>query len=127
MPPRKRPGLGKGLDALIPQTEKPISHIPADIPAGFKEFPVNAITPNPRQPRASFDADELSELAESIQEHGIIQPQIITHGEKPDQYSLIAGDYPDRAAAIAARERLPDGLKRSGVWPRTFGSINKPE
>ena len=40
-------------------------------------------------------------------------------------YSLVAGDYPDRTAAIAARERLPDRLERSGVWPRTFESIQK--
>ena len=40
-------------------------------------------------------------------------------------YSLVAGDYPDRAAAIAARERLPKRLERSGVWPRTFESIQK--
>ena len=40
-------------------------------------------------------------------------------------YSLVAGDYPDRAAAIAARERLPKRLERSGVWPRTFESIKK--
>jgi DamX protein len=38
-------------------------------------------------------------------------------------YSLVVGDYPDRAAAVAARERLPAAIKRPGVWPRTFESI----
>jgi septal ring-binding cell division protein DamX len=42
-------------------------------------------------------------------------------------YSLVAGDYPDRKAAVAARDRLPGGLAGSGAWPRTFESIQKSE
>jgi len=40
-----------------------------------------------------------------------------------DWYSLVAGDYPDRDAAIAARARMPAALAEAGIWPRTFGSI----
>ena len=60
-------------------------------------------------------------------EHGIAEPHAIFERDLKGRpwYSLVAGDYPDRAAAIAARERLPKGLARSGIWPRTFGSIHK--
>ena len=42
-----------------------------------------------------------------------------------DWFSLVAGDYPDRDAAVAARSRLPKPLDGAGVWPRTFGSIRE--
>ena len=60
-------------------------------------------------------------------EHAIAEPHAIFERDLKGRpwYSLVAGDYPDRAAAIAARERLPKGLARSGIWPRTFGSIHK--
>jgi DamX protein len=60
-------------------------------------------------------------------EHAIAEPHAVFERDLKGRpwYSLVAGDYPDRAAAIAARERLPKGLGRSGIWPRTFGSIQK--
>ncbi|MCB1773460.1 MAG: SPOR domain-containing protein [Gammaproteobacteria bacterium] len=62
-----------------------------------------------------------------VRRHGIQQPYAVFQRELKGApwYSLVAGDYPDRAAAIAARARLPAGLERSGVWPRTFESIYK--
>jgi DamX protein len=60
-------------------------------------------------------------------EHAIAEPHAVFERDLKGRpwYSLVAGDYPDRAAAIAARERLPKALGRSGIWPRTFGSIQK--
>ena len=60
-----------------------------------------------------------------VREHAISAPHAIFERDLKGKpwYSLVAGDYPDRAAAIAARERLPSSLGRSGIWPRTFGSI----
>lgn len=60
-------------------------------------------------------------------EHAIAEPHAVFERDLKGKpwYSLVAGDYPDRAAAIAARERLPKALGRSGIWPRTFGSIQK--
>ena len=113
MPPRKRPGLGKGLDALIPQTETPLPPIAADAPNSVNEIPVNAIAPNPRQPRSIFDAEELTELAASIQEHGIIQPLIITHGENPNRFILIAGERRLMAAKKAGLVTVPAILRDS--------------
>jgi septal ring-binding cell division protein DamX len=62
-----------------------------------------------------------------VRDHAIEEPYAIFARDLKGKpwYSLVAGDYPDRDAAIAARGRLPSGLERSGVWPRTFDSIQK--
>ncbi len=64
-----------------------------------------------------------------VRDHGIKEPYAIFARDLKGKpwYSLVAGDYPDRDAAIAARGRLPKGLERSGVWPRSFGSIQKSQ
>jgi len=113
MPPRKRPGLGKGLDALIPQSETPTPQISAESHTGVSEISVNAITPNPRQPRSIFDDHELSDLAASIQEHGVIQPLIVSPGEQPGQYTLIAGERRLIAAKQAGLRTVPTILRDS--------------
>lgn len=122
MPPRKRPGLGKGLDALIPQPEKPSNQFSPDpsegILDGVREISIHVIEPNPRQPRSSFDREELSELAASIQEHGVIQPLIITHSEKPEHYTLIAGERRLMAAKQAGLETVPAILRDSSEQNR---------
>jgi len=118
MPPRKRSGLGKGLDALIPQVETSVPQIPADSHTGMREIAVNAITPNPRQPRSTFDEGELSELAASIREHGILQPLIITTGEQPGQFTLIAGERRLMAARQAGLKTVPVILRDSSEQER---------
>jgi DamX protein len=62
-----------------------------------------------------------------VRKHGIQQPYAIFARDLKGKpwFSLVAGDYPDRDAAVAARAQLPGGLKQSGVWPRTFESIIK--
>jgi ParB family transcriptional regulator, chromosome partitioning protein len=87
---RKRPGLGKGLDALIPQDSGFLPQQPSG--SGVQEISVEAISPNPRQPRVHFDGDELSDLANSIREHGVIQPLIVTQDNLTGKYILIAGE-----------------------------------
>ncbi|RME35759.1 MAG: hypothetical protein D6793_06905, partial [Thermoflexia bacterium] len=62
-------GLGRGLEALIPLEEGA---------PGIQELPVDAIRPNPHQPRMAIQEHELVELALSIQTHGILQPLIVT-------------------------------------------------
>ncbi|KAA3644963.1 MAG: ParB/RepB/Spo0J family partition protein [Chloroflexi bacterium] len=104
---RKRSGLGKGLDALIPPSE---SQLPK---SGVQQIPVKAIKPNPRQPRTNFDEGELSELAASIREHGVIQPLIVTQGSKPDGYTLIAGERRWQAAQLAELEQVPAILREA--------------
>jgi ParB family chromosome partitioning protein len=101
---RKRSGLGKGLDALIPQgSEFQLNHTAS----GVKEIPVTGIRPNPRQPRTNFDPGELDELMASIQEHGIIQPLIVSSGPSPEEYILIAGERRWLAAKEAGLSSVP--------------------
>ena len=97
MSPRKG-GLGKGLEALIPAAEETAAQ-------GVTEVPLASITPNPHQPRAPIRDQDLVELAASIEEHGVIQPLIVTR--TPDGYQLIAGERRWRAARLAGLATVP--------------------
>lgn len=97
----KKSGLGKGLDALLPAAD---NHLPE---SGVRQIQTSKISPNPRQPRANFDAGELDQLATSIREHGVIQPLIITAGESADSYTLIAGERRLMAAKLVELEEVP--------------------
>ncbi|MEJ5226119.1 MAG: ParB/RepB/Spo0J family partition protein [Anaerolineales bacterium] len=96
------PGLGKGLDALIPTGTGSQT-----APGGVSQVPVARIRPNPRQPRAVFKPEDLAELADSIREHGIIQPLIVTRGEDDDYYTLIAGERRLQAAKQVGLGQVP--------------------
>ena len=90
-------GLGRGLAALIPQ--RPTTN------GGSIEIPLARIRENPRQPRLRMNDDALNDLAESIRQHGVIQPILVT--ETIDGYTLVAGERRVRAARIAGLERIP--------------------
>lgn len=108
----KRPGLGKGLDALIPT--HPEGEILSEF-GGVLEVPLMLIDTNPHQPRKGFDEEKLQELAASIQEHGIIQPLVLSTQEagKKGKYALIAGERRLRAAQIAGLESVPAVLREA--------------
>lgn len=96
-----RPALGRGLSALIPKT---------NITPGIETVDIDLIVPNPEQPRTSFDVDTLNQLADSIREHGVLQPIIVTalqSGLGPATYQLIAGERRLQAARLAGIERMP--------------------
>lgn len=95
-------GLGRGLEALIPGGNlQPVSNInPASVP-------LDSISPNPHQPRSRMNDEELRELADSIREHGIIQPLIVTQTNEDGKYTLIAGERRLRAARLAGLESVP--------------------
>ncbi len=97
----RKTGLGKGLDALIPASD---SAVPA---SGINLLLVSQISANPRQPRTIFNSEELRELAHSIREHGMIQPLVVTEGEEPNQYLLIAGERRLQAARLAGLAKVP--------------------
>jgi ParB family chromosome partitioning protein len=90
-------GLGRGLAALIPQRGPTTS--------GSIEIPLARVRENPRQPRLRMDDDALAALAESIRQHGVIQPVLVT--ETIDGYQLVAGERRVRAARLAGLERIP--------------------
>ncbi|HLF79988.1 MAG TPA: ParB/RepB/Spo0J family partition protein [Dehalococcoidia bacterium] len=100
----RRGGLGRGLDALIPNLQPSVEEVDVDL-----------IAPNPHQPRSLFDADALTELANSIREHGIIQPLIVSRpnerGSAP--YQLIAGERRLLAARQAGLARVPVIVKEA--------------
>nr|WP_317621311.1 ParB/RepB/Spo0J family partition protein [Streptomyces sp. CBMA123] len=80
---------------------------PAPVPgASFAELPLDAITPNPRQPREVFDEDKLAELVISIREVGLLQP-IVVRQVAAERYELIMGERRWRASREAGLERIP--------------------
>jgi len=89
-------GLGRGLGALITERETESSEI--------KEIMLTDIIPNPDQPRRTFDEEKLNELAESIKEHGLLQPILV----KPEgnKYHIIAGERRYRATCLAGLDRI---------------------
>jgi len=104
-----RRGLGKGLGALIPG---------AEAPSGVTEVRVSEITTNPRQPRHDIPAESLRELADSIREHGVLQPLIVTEIAPPGanrlpRYQLIAGERRWRAATLAGLAVVPVLVKEA--------------
>ncbi len=98
----KKRGLGRGLDALIPSGS---DQIPSR--QGMLQVPVENIQPNPRQPRTSPETENISQLADSIREHGILQPLIVLSKGAGGSYTLIAGERRLRAAQKAGLEFVP--------------------
>ncbi len=107
-------GLGRGLDALIPQ--RPIGEM--TISSGVREIQIAQIEPNPSQPRKKFAPNALDELAESIREHGLLQPLVVKEIQTPygSRYQLIAGERRWRAAQRAGMSTVPAILK--GATPQ---------
>ena len=97
----KRNALGRGLDSLIS-----IDEVRTDGSSAISEIDIERISPNPEQPRISFDADSLDELAASIAEIGIIQPLSLRKVDG-DDYQIIAGERRWRAAKMAGLTTVP--------------------
>jgi len=91
-------GLGKGLDALFAEDTR-------ESESGVIEVKITEVMPNKNQPRKSFDEEKLEALADSIKEHGIIQPIIVT--QKGDLYTIVAGERRWRAAKKAGIKKIP--------------------
>lgn len=89
-------GLGKGLDALFAEEEDK---------QGITEIKITEVVPNKNQPRKTFDEEKLMALAESIKEHGVIQPIIVT--QNGDTYTIVAGERRWRAAKKAGIKKIP--------------------
>lgn len=96
----KQKGLGKGLGALLSDYTAPQEE------GNLRQLPLQKVEPNPYQPRRDFDPVALEELAESIAEHGIVQP--LTVRELPNGYfQIIAGERRWRAARMAGLDQIP--------------------
>lgn len=104
MEPQKK-GLGRGLASLIP-VRREIA--PAEEPRpgmGYPSIPIDAIAPNPLQPRKFFDEERIGDLANSIREKGVLQPVLVTR--RGSGYELVSGERRLRAAAVAGLKEIP--------------------
>ncbi len=95
-------GLGRGLEALIPE----VRVAPGE---GPQHIAVSAIRPNPYQPRREFEPAALKELADSIAQHGVLQPLVVRSAAQG--YELIAGERRWRAAQMVGLEQVPVVLR----------------
>ncbi len=108
----KRPALGRGLGALIPEPPRPtVAPAGASERGSPRELPIEALEPNPNQPRKHFDPERLRELADSIQAQGIIQPIVVTtlpeRGPDQPRFQILAGERRWRAAQLAGLHSVP--------------------
>jgi len=101
MIPLKRPALGRGLTSLMSQMA------PEDSPQ--RELPLGSLLPNRAQPRTNFDETALDELAESLKQHGMVQPIVVR--KVGDQFEIIAGERRWRAARKAGLAMVPVVIK----------------
>jgi len=99
----KRGGLGRGLSALIPGA--------VEEGVGLLEIPVEAVAPNPRQPRTLFEDESLDALALSIREVGVLQPIVVR--KTAQGFELIAGERRLRAAKLAGLATVPAVIRES--------------
>ena len=104
----RKGGLGRGLDALIPTSIIPteIKTQAGIVAADRDEINVNNISANPKQPRTVFDEDQLTELALSIKEVGLLQPPVV-RSIGNGKYQLIMGERRFRAAKLAGLKSIP--------------------
>ena len=113
---KNKRGLGRGLDSLLPplddkiKTRATVSEIGIKRSPTYREIEIDRIVPGRLQPRTIFDEDEISDLATSIQEHGILEPLIVSP-ISDSRYELIAGERRLRAAQKVGISRIPAVIK----------------
>ena len=104
-----RTGIGRGLGDLLASTEAPAAA--DDDSPRFENIPIAEIVANPRQPRTEFDQDDLTELAESLQELGLLQPIVVRPAAVG--YELVMGERRLRAATSAGWTEIPAIVRRT--------------
>lgn len=104
-----RMGLGRGLSALISDTNDIPNQANTNIETGVLQVNINKIEPSKEQPRKHFDKEELKELSASILAHGVIQPIIVKNNG--DFYSIVAGERRWRASKMAGLKEVPVIIK----------------
>jgi ParB family chromosome partitioning protein len=97
--------LGRGLGALIPGAPPGGGHEEPAVERGYRTLPIESIDPNPEQPRRSFDPQQLQQLADSIRQHGVLQPVIVRRAG--DRYELLVGERRWRASREAGLATVP--------------------
>jgi ParB family chromosome partitioning protein len=101
-----RSRLGRGLASLIGDVGGEAAHL--ERPRAQRKVPIEFLKPNPRNPRRAFSESELQELADSIKQHGVIQPIAVRPVKgTPDRYEIIAGERRWRASQMAGLHEVP--------------------
>lgn len=108
----ERRGLGRGLSALMADvnltTDQPLEASSVQSPTSDRRVPIEAVRPNPEQPRRRFREEDLQSLANSIREKGVLQPLIVrTDPEDPSLYQIVAGERRWRASQMAQQHDIP--------------------
>lgn len=103
----RKGGLGRGLTALIPAADTDV----AESGTGLREVPIDAVNPNPLQPRKVFDEESLTGLVDSVKELGVLQPILVR--ARDDGFELIAGERRWRAAKRAGLPTIPAIVRRA--------------
>jgi ParB family chromosome partitioning protein len=113
MADRRRPALGRGMAALLPNAPPPHAAQVVSIVPGrtLLMLPVEAIERNPKQPRKRFEDAKLEELAASIREHGIVEPILVR--KDGGRYRILAGERRWRAAQRAGLKEVPAVLREA--------------
>ena len=96
---KKTRGLGRGLEALLPDAEEVLS-------SGVQEIAIGDIDPNPDQPRRTFQEESIAQLAQSIREQGVLQPILVTP-QNGGRYRIVAGERRWRASRAAGLDKVP--------------------
>ena len=104
---KSKGGLGRGLGALLPDFDEPAAQ--EDGQHKIVELDLERVMPNPDQPRKHFDEDQMTDLVESIREHGVLQPIIVA--PKGDEYLIVAGERRWRAAKRVGLATIPAIVK----------------
>ncbi len=95
---KKSRGLGRGLDALLPESD--------EMEAGIQQIAIGDIDPNGDQPRRSFPDESLAQLAQSIRDQGVLQPILVTP-QMGGRYRIVAGERRWRASRMAGLDTVP--------------------
>ena len=106
-------GLGRGFDSLIPvnlidETFDPTAKQDVKL-SKLQDLALTSIEPDPDQPRKFFDEDALAELSDSVKQHGVVQPIVVTR--KGEKYIIVAGERRWRAAKMAGLEKIPSIIR----------------
>ncbi len=96
---KKTRGLGRGLEALLPDAEEALT-------SGVQEISLGDIDPNPDQPRRTFSEESIAQLAQSIREQGVLQPILVTP-QNGGRYRIVAGERRWRASRAAGLDKVP--------------------
>jgi ParB family chromosome partitioning protein len=117
-PMQKRGALGRGISSLLgdmaDEGEGQDQQIARELEAEVVRLDINAVDPNPNQPRKIFDEAALKELAESLKLDGLLQPIVVARSEQEGRYVIVAGERRYRASKLAGFDSIP-AIVKDGV------------